>query len=477
MKKLLVLFSLMWMSAACFSQAVEAELLGHWADTTLPGSVFHDNVYNEIWGFEVNGHSYAVVGSTYGTHFIDVTDPSNLFEKARFEGKASGEFIVHRDYHDYKGYLYAVCDEGSSSLQIFDISQLPDTVSLVKDDNSQIVTSHNIFIDTTHARMYSFATSSPLPGVNNGVAVYDLSNPLDPQHLKSFRDFGSIQPSHIHDGYIRDHIAFLNCERKGLAIVDFEDLNNPEILGILPHGNYLQAGYNHSGWPNDDCSFYYMADETWGMDLKAVDLRNIPDLEVSTYFDTESGNPNSIPHNQVVACDYLYVSYYHEGLQVYDISNPAFPEKVLYYDTSEEPETRNYRGAWGVFPFLSSGNILVSDMQEGLFILKGIDSGCQPNAALKPCNEGISNLAFNTNSQQFNLYPNPSYGQLFVQFPSGTEILKIVDITGNIVFQLNVNGLKKDEISLPDDIRSGIYFVSLQTGSTTLSKKLEIIRY
>ncbi|MCB0662610.1 MAG: choice-of-anchor B family protein [Saprospiraceae bacterium] len=476
MKQIITLCSLLWMSAACFGQAIEGELLGHWADTTLPGSIFHDNVYNEVWGFEVNDHAYAVIGSTYGTHIIDVTDPANLFERARFIGRATGDFIVHRDYHDYKGYLYAVCDEGSSSLQIFDISNLPDTVSMVYDDNSQLVTSHNIYIDTTNARMYSFATGSFMPEVNNGVAVFDLSDPLNPQHIKSFKDFGSIQPSHIHDGYVRDNIAFLNCERKGLAVVDFEDLDNPEILGVLPHSNYLQAGYNHSGWPNDPCTHYFMADENWGMDLKSVVLENRPDFEVSAYFDTESANSNAIPHNQVVACDYLYVSYYHEGLQVYDISNPDFPERVLYYDTSVEPEDRNYKGAWGVFPFLSTGNILVSDMQEGLFVIKGLGDNCQPNANLEPCKEMTTSLEENSASTFYGVFPNPSNGHFYLHLPLGTDQVQIHDGMGRLVLEKACKGVKKEEINLPVDVQNGIYYVTFRTASSTITEKLEIIR-
>ena len=29
----------------------------------------------------------------------------------------------------------------------------------------------------------------------------------------------------------------------------------------------------------------------------------------------------------------------------------------------------SYKGAWGVYPYLSSGNIIVSDMQTGLYII------------------------------------------------------------------------------------------------------------
>ncbi len=37
----------------------------------------------------------------------------------------TGVGVIHRDYHDFDGYLYIVCDEGSSStLQIVDITNI-----------------------------------------------------------------------------------------------------------------------------------------------------------------------------------------------------------------------------------------------------------------------------------------------------------------------------------------------------------------
>jgi hypothetical protein len=80
---------------------------------------------------------------------------------------------------------------------------------------------------------------------------------------------------------------------------------------------------------------------------------------------------NSIAHNPFIKGDSVYISYYHEGVQVYDISNPNAPVNVSYYDT--EPSNTNYngyRGTWGVYPYLPSGNIIASDVARGLFVLE-----------------------------------------------------------------------------------------------------------
>ena len=152
-------------------------LLYNWQDTTLMGSWAYNNTYNECWGLEVNGSEIAIIGSTDGTHFFDVTDPANATQVAYVAGAYQGGGVIHRDYHDFQGYLYVVCDEGSSStLQIIDISTLPDSVTTVYDSNALFTKSHNIYIDTDKKAFASFALLS----------IYSLDNlELTILHTKS----------------------------------------------------------------------------------------------------------------------------------------------------------------------------------------------------------------------------------------------------------------------------------------------------
>ena len=64
----------------CFTQTFPSWQLGllyNWQDTTLTPSAQYDNTYNEIWGVQINGVEIAIIGSTEGTHFFDVTNPGN----------------------------------------------------------------------------------------------------------------------------------------------------------------------------------------------------------------------------------------------------------------------------------------------------------------------------------------------------------------------------------------------------------------
>jgi hypothetical protein len=248
--KLITLFFILFTTSVQAQDAENINLLFQWSEDSLVGSSVFDNVYNEVWGVVVDDREYAIIGSTAGTHFFDVTDPSTASEVAFVSGRVVGDEIIHRDFHDYQNFLYAVSDEGASSLQIMDISTLPDSVSVVYDSSELFERSHNIFIDTAKARLYT----------TNG-DIYTLENPIDPKFLYNTSLLSS------HDVYVENDTAYINSGTQGFLIVDFSQTSlenqSHEIIGTL--ATYPDQGYNHSGWITPDGNYYAMADETWGM--------------------------------------------------------------------------------------------------------------------------------------------------------------------------------------------------------------------
>ncbi|MCB9264841.1 MAG: choice-of-anchor B family protein [Lewinellaceae bacterium] len=460
----------------------QANLLGNWDDPDLVGSTFYDNTYNEVWGMAVNGHEYAIVGSTAGTHFIDVTDPAQPFEAHFVAGAFQGGGVVHRDYHDYKGYLYAVCDEGPSTLQIIDTRNLPESVEVVYNSSQAIRQSHNIFIDTARAKLYALAMDGNTGG-SAAMRVFDISDPLNPVTLGSYNTFGGLTVGHVHDAYVREGVAFLNCGGSGFAMVDFSDQLHPQTLSTLT--DYPFRGYNHSGWLTDDARYYYMADETHGADIKVIDVSNPCEIEVVNTFNAGVSNPNSIPHNQIVACNYLYVSYYYEGLVVFDISDPVNPQKVLYYDTYSEANGSSYKGAWGVYPFLPSGNILLLDMQSGLYVFEGPGDNCAATQELTPVDLsclGVNSTAGVKGVESVNIFPQPASGVLNVQLDVAEGQKKVnahlLDINGRVVQRFGTEPLQPGtnllRFDLSDGLSAGVYLLRLQGEGVQVVKRVVV---
>ena len=196
-----------------FGQA-EATLLGNWHDETITPAFF-DNPYHDVWGVEVNGIEYGIISSTDGFHFFDMTTQPLSDEPVAFAaGTIQGSQISHRDIKTYQNYLYAVADEGPSTLQIFDLSGLPNSVELVYESNEFLTRSHNIYIDEDNGRLYA------LGGSGFNVKILSLANPEVPMELASYPN-ANYSVDYVHDAYIRDHIAYLNAGNSGLVVTDF----------------------------------------------------------------------------------------------------------------------------------------------------------------------------------------------------------------------------------------------------------------
>lgn len=433
-----ILFTLFLFPILLFSQiSLNANLLFSWQDTSLIGSSAFDNVYNEVWGFVQNGNEFAVLGSTAGTHIFDVTDPENSTQVAFIEGKAQGSQIIHRDFHDYRGYLYIACDEGPSSLQIVDISELPDTAIVVYDSDELFERAHNIFIDTLNAKLYT----------TNGT-IYSLDNPEEPILLYQ----NSVLSSH--DMYVKNDTAYINSQGNGLVVADFSQttLENQthQLIGSLL--SYNQQGYNHSGWLSDDGNYYVMADENWGLDMKMLDVTDLSNIEVISFI-SSNVDENSIPHNQIINGDFVYTAYYHDGLYVHNISNPMYPYLVAYYDTFSPDHHESYMGAWGVYPLLPSGNILVSDMQTGLYIIE-IDYE----------SAGIESESIN----RVNLYPNPTNDYITIDLDE-SFFYEIYDLQSKKVSSESIAQNNTINVS---SLNRGIYILKVTTNNEVYTQKI-----
>lgn len=411
---------LLCFSMAAFAQGFDSlnvSLLYHWSDSTIPPAQIHNNNYNEVWGYASGGNEYAIIGTTLGTHIFDVTVPASSSQVAFIQGQVSSSVIIHRDMKIYSDHLFIVADEGPSTMQVVDLQYLPDSVVTVYNSSAFFNRAHNIFIDTLHARLYTCGGSTHF-------SVFDISTPAAPALLMDCEadlPWWNSTIGYVHDAYVRDHIAYLNAE-DALYVVDFSDLQNVNIVGSLEQ--YPEQGYNHSGWLNDAGTYYAMCDETHGTRIKGLDVTDLSDIQVRALFGSEVDTSLSIAHNVVYDGDLLHASFYHDGYWLWDTSDPMNPLLLGYYDTSAENHAFNYRGAWGVYPLLPSGIVLVSDMQEGLFVLDI---------------SATSSISDDSSYEELiRVWPNPTTNELNIRVPgldAGVSEIEIHDSKGGLVLQ------------------------------------------
>jgi choice-of-anchor B domain-containing protein len=417
-------------------------LLDQWFSDTLTTNSSLAR-YSGCWGFTSNGKEYAVIGSTEGTHFFHITQ--NTLKPAGFvEGKYNSSFVVHREFKEFGNYGYAVCDEGNSSLQIINLTYLPDSVEVLADlQDERFGRIHNLFIDSAHSLLFAFLVT---PIVNNNpqslipLRVFSIADPLNPTLIWE----GPEDIAEVHDGYVRDGVAFLNCGQDGLRVYDFTVPSSPIYLNNLPF--YQDQGYNHQGWLSPNGKTYVFADETSGKRIKKVAVGPGFEMEINYLFGTNFEN-NSVPHNLMCSDELAYCAYYNEGLRIYNIEGE--PVEIAHYDTYQQNSPFNMNGAWGVFAGYTSNHLVVSDRQNGLFLF---DFNKKLHA------QGIQ-------QEPFGLYPNPvTQGQVALVRSVKDEMnhfnVQLFDAAGKCI--LTTNSGHFSFIELHTILAQGVYTVHIR---------------
>ena len=84
------------------------------------------------------------------------------------------------------------------------------------------------------------------------------------------------------------------------------------------------------------------------------------------------GTTPAIDHNGYTVGDSYFLANYRAGMREIDISQieSKLMTEVGYFDTYPENDNPNFTGAWSVYPYFESENIVISDIWNGLFVVK-----------------------------------------------------------------------------------------------------------
>lgn len=316
----------------------------------------HNSDASDIWGYvDGNGNEYAIVGLNDGTSIVDVTDPANPFEVFFEPGMNS----IWRDIKTWGNYAYVTTEE-PQGLLIIDLSALPGNPNLATTyyngpSSDPWASAHNLFIDE-NGICYIFGANRG----NGGAIMLDLTiDPMNPVEL------GIVDNWYAHDGVARGDTLYMGHINDGhMSIWDVSDKANPVILGqqVTP-GNF-----SHNLWMSDDGDYIYTTDEITNGFIGEFDISDPTNI---IELDRIQSNPGMdvIPHNSHFIDDYIVTSYYRDGVTVHDVSNKGNMVEVGNFDTSPAFSGDGFNGCWGVYPWLPSGNIITSDIENGLHIL------------------------------------------------------------------------------------------------------------
>ena len=347
-RKIYLLAFLILLFQAGQAQEINMELLGQ---------LDYSSDLSDIWGYvDGEGTEYALVGvnNPGGVSVVDLSDPTNPEEVAFIPDASS----IWRDIKTWGTHAYATNESGQGLLTI-DLSSLPDASGITSarytgPSGDTWSSAHNIYIDE-----FGFAYIFGASRDNGGAIMLDLSDPDSPLEV------GSYETAYIHDGMAKDNILYSGHVYNGtFSVVDVSDKANPVYLG----GHETPSEFTHNIWVDDNGTNVYTTDEVSGGYLTGYDISDINDIVETDRVQANPGS-NTIIHNAHYLDDYVITSYYREGVTIHDVSDPENIVLTGQWDTSPF-EGDGFNGAWGTYPYLPSGLVLVSDIEEGLFVLQ-----------------------------------------------------------------------------------------------------------
>ena len=346
---------------------------------------------NDIWGWRdpVTGTEYAIVGLKEGTAFVDLSDPYHPVVTGTLPSSTGND--VRRDVRTWGDHAYVVSQASGHGLQIFDLT----TLRTAPAGSTFAATAtylgfgiaHNISVnlDTGYAYVQGSDTCS------GGPHVLDLTDPVAPAFAGCVSEDG-----YSHDGQCvtyhgpdADYLGREICFQSNIDALTIFDVTVKASPVLVSRNTYAGSSYAHQGWPTDNHRWFLLGDEfderdfghgtrTWIWDLSDLDA------PVLQGFDEQG---ESIDHNLFVQGEHVFQANYTSGMRVLRMGDLSQLElgRVASFDTWPSNDALTFKGAWGVYPFLPSGNVIVSDRSRGLFVLT-------PNlSAVGRCDDGLDN--------------------------------------------------------------------------------------
>ena len=371
----------------------QVDLLSHVA---LPDVTSNPASGADVWGFvDLNtNREYAFVGYNIGTAVFDVTDAEN----PREVGFIDGENTVWRDIKvlqywnsaasRFDAFAFITSDGSSDGLFVVDLTGLPHRIERV-DYPANILAAHNVLATNT-----DFGTGLSLTGATPTLIVaganveggrflrYSLAAPSMPVHID--------RPAVAQDGYMHDAASMIVSDDRKLQCtnavdyceilfdfnvrtVDLWDITDPDDPAYMSSATYNEVEYIHSGWWTEDKQYLLVHDELDEIrrsDVQRTTVRvfSLADLTAPVAAGSWVGDTEEVDHNGFARGNRYYMSSYSRGLTVLDITDPQSPSLAGFLDTYPG-QAVNTIGAWGAYPFFHSGNIAVSDINSGFYML------------------------------------------------------------------------------------------------------------
>ncbi len=350
-------------------------------ESFLPLSSIGGGEGNDIWGWTdpQTGREYALMGKTTGTAFIDIATPDRpVYLLGDLPShQQDRQFAVWRDIKVYADHAFVVADKAGHGMQVFDLTRLRGVTEprrWTEDAHyARFGNSHNIAINEETGFAHAVGTDTCAGGLH----MIDIRSPKSPVFAGCVSDDGYTHDTQCviyrgPDGRFTGREVCFSSNEDTVTIVDVTDKRRPVTLSRTP---YEGAQYTHQGWLTEDQRFFLLGDE---LDEQRAGVPtttyifDVADLRAPTVIGAHRAATAAIDHNLYTRGDRVYEANYRAGLRILDSTRVADGElsEVAFFDVYPADNDAEFNGAWSVYPYFESGIVIVSGIEQGLFVLR-----------------------------------------------------------------------------------------------------------
>jgi choice-of-anchor B domain-containing protein len=351
----------------------------------LPLADIGGGTANDIWGWTdpLTGKEYAIMGRSNGTSFVDISDPQHPVYLGNLP--PHGADSIWRGIKVYANHAFIISEAVGHGMQVFDLRQLrnvaaPPTTFTETAHYGNFGRAHTLAINETTGFAYACGSRDTCSA---GLHMINVQNPAAPTFAGCVAGDGYVHEAqcvtyHGPDrAYLGREICF-NSNEDTLTIVDVTDKSAPVQLSRT---GYPGAAYTHQGWLTDDHARFLLDDEldekNFGGNSKTY-IWDLADLDAPVYTSLYIGPTPAIDHNLYIRGQYAFESNYRSGLRILNLGGIASSSlnEVAFFDVYPVNDDPAFNGTWNNYPYFASGNVIVSGIEQGLFVLR-------PNFALR----------------------------------------------------------------------------------------------
>jgi len=161
-----------------------------------------------------------------------------------------------------------------------------------------------------------------------------------------------------------------------MAVINVTNKSNPTLISNIRPEFVNEC---RQGWLTIDHRFFLFSDRNSGVTKTiSVDVTNLDFIQIAEIFEADYSAKDS---NHFVKDNHVYQASFRGGLRILEISpQSGSVMEVAYFDTYPEDDDAGVEGAIGVYPFFESGVVLISNVSDGLFIVRPTSISSMPSS-------------------------------------------------------------------------------------------------